>query len=825
MNFSQEYNFINSKNIPSQKSNPYLLSNKENISNNSIPMYLSSESNIQKQKRETNPHNDVKKNLNLDISSYNNNSIDPKKKSETNFHRYSSFSYNTSLSNNTIGINDKNKKTLILDLDETLVHSAFTPFSRKSDLTLTINLDGEDRQLYVLKRPFVDEFLNELSFLYEIIIFTASISEYADPLLDLLDKKKCIKHRLFREHCTYDNGIYIKDLKIFDRKINNMIIIDNNPLSYDNNVSNGIPILSWYEDSNDNELLKLIPILKYMSNDDVYDVRNIINKIVDRNKNEIDYNAINKIINENGGDKYNKNKNNNNYLLTKNEYSRINKSEEPRPKIINNNDVKIERKKNNYTSTQNQIMPLKHNFGNKYQNENLSINILNSKYNIHNVYNYNFDQKSNINVDKKDPYGTRKSIFAPEEYNTSYKNKVSNFPFNRNTCTLNSIEERKVGNYGKTINPQSNKNIYLFNKYSKNTYSNKNQLERSLSSKKEEKKINQNNISDIDNKTTVKVIRTHSLVQLTKKALHLKDAKEDNKNNENVPVPKTIYRNKYFNEENCNIYNNYINGNKYLSSIKSDKTLFKNNNQKKYFRNYIHEYKDIENIDNYKISDFYSQIISLKQENSINQKYNNKAFNNNFINSEKDILIKRINNEKNKNFFGRNLLNERKNYENKYISNYSKINKDNYFNMIKKSLEQNKENLNPKIFNNSNVNYPKNKNNVKIYNNKRFDLLNDYKNKDIKNAIINHKSVSYLNNDSEENKLINLKQSNKNKNERFINNLIRSSSFVKSNISLNKIMNNFSIINDSNKENERNNINNKYVENLNYRYDINLIDI
>ena len=825
MNFSQEYNFINSKNIPSQKSNPYLLSNKENISNNSIPIYLSSESNIQKQKRETNPHYDVKKNLNVDISSYNNNSIDLKKKSETNFHRYSSFSYNTSLSNNTIDINDKNKKTLILDLDETLVHSAFTPFSRKSDLTLTINLDGEDRQLYVLKRPFVDEFLNELSFLYEIIIFTASISEYADPLLDLLDKKKCIKHRLFREHCTYDNGIYIKDLKIFDRKINNMIIIDNNPLSYDNNVSNGIPILSWYEDSNDNELLKLIPILKYMSNDDVYDVRNIINKIVDRNKNEIDYNAINKIINENGGDKYNKNKNNNNYLLTKNEYSRINKSEEPRPKIINNNDVKIERKKNNYTSTQNQIMPLKHNFGNKYQNENLSINILNSKYNIHNVYNYNFDQKSNINVDKKDPYGTRKSIFAPEEYNTSYKNKVSNFPFNRNMCTLNSIEERKVGNYGKTINPQSNKNIYLFNKYSKNTYSNKNQLERSLSSKKEEKKINQNNISDIDNKTTVKVIRTHSLVELTKKALHLKDAKEDNKNNENVPVPKTIYRNKYFNEENCNIYNNYINGNKYLSSIKSDKTLFKNNNQKKYFRNYIHEYKDIENIDNYKISDFYSQIISLKQENSINQKYNNKAFNNNFINSEKDILIKRINNEKNKNIFGRNLLNERKNYENKYISNYSKINKDNYFNMIKKSLEQNKENLNPKIFNNSNVNYPKNKNNVKIYNNKRFDLLNDYKNKDIKNAIINHKSVSYLNNDSEENKLINLKQSNKNKNERFINNLIRSSSFVKSNISLNKIMNNFSIINDSNKENERNNINNKYVENLNYRYDINLIDI
>ena len=96
---------------------------------------------------------------------------------------------------------------------------------------LTINFDGENRLLYVLKRPHVDVFLKELSNLYEIIIFTASISEYANPLLDLLDKQNYIKYRLFREHCTYDNGIYIKDLKILDRKLNNMIIIDNNPLS------------------------------------------------------------------------------------------------------------------------------------------------------------------------------------------------------------------------------------------------------------------------------------------------------------------------------------------------------------------------------------------------------------------------------------------------------------------------------------------------------------------------------------------------------------------------------------------------------------------
>jgi len=815
MNFSHNYHPINSKNIPSQKYNPYLLSNKENINNNLIPIYLPSESNIRKSKRELNLYNDVKKGLNLNINSYNNNSIDPRKDLEQNFHRYSSFSSNNTNTNNTnLGTNGKNKKTLILDLDETLVHSAFSPFSRKSDLTLTINFDGENRLLYVLKRPYVDEFLSELSSLYEIIIFTASISEYANPLLDLLDKKKCIKHRLFREHCTFENGIYIKDLKIFDRKINNMIIIDNNPLSYDNNVSNGIPILSWYEDTNDKELLKLIPILKYMSNNDVYDVRNIINKIVDRNSNNIDYNAINKIMNSNKEEKINTNNENNSYLLTKNDYKRTNKSEEPRLKIINNKDSKKQEEKYDYPSTKSKIMTLKNNFSNKYENE-----ILNSKYNIHNIYHYNFDQKLNINIDKKDPYGTRISIFAPEEYNTSYKNKNYHYPFNRNMYTINSMEEKKDDYFSKTINPQSNNNNYIFNKYNKSTYSNQKHIEESLSSKKEENQINKNNMNNIQNGASMKVTRTHSLVELTKRALHLKEAKEENKNNGNDSVPKTINKNKCFEDENKVIYNNYVNGNKYINNYKSDKTLFKNNNEKKYFRNYINEYNNLEKDDNYKVNNMYSQIISFKQMNSFKKKDDKKIYKSNFINSEKERLLKRLNNEKINNFLGANHLNEGKNYENKYIPNYSKINKDSYLNMIKKSIDKDKANLNVKVFNNSNINCPKNKNNLKAYNNKRYDLLNDYKNKDVKNIIINHKSVSYINN--KENNLVNLKHSNVNKKELYdINSLMRSSSYARLNTSLNKIMNNFTIVNDSNKENERNIINNKYVNNLNYRYDI-----
>ena len=66
------------------------------------------------------------------------------------------------------------RKTLILDLDETLVHSGFKCV-REPDITLEVSMDGQTYFVYVLKRPGVDEFLHRMSLLYEVIIFTASI--------------------------------------------------------------------------------------------------------------------------------------------------------------------------------------------------------------------------------------------------------------------------------------------------------------------------------------------------------------------------------------------------------------------------------------------------------------------------------------------------------------------------------------------------------------------------------------------------------------------------------------------------------------------------
>ena len=185
------------------------------------------------------------------------------------------------------------KKTLVLDLDETLVHSGFIPFDYPSDVIIKIELDNEIHDIHVLVRPGVKEFLEKMAKKFELVIFTASLSKYADPLLDIIDKQGFCPFRLFREHCTLINTSFVKDLKRLGRDLKDIIIVDNSPISYALNPDNGLPILSWFDDKDDRELYHLTPILEFLA--DVPDVREYIKKIVV--DNEIAYSKASYIIN------------------------------------------------------------------------------------------------------------------------------------------------------------------------------------------------------------------------------------------------------------------------------------------------------------------------------------------------------------------------------------------------------------------------------------------------------------------------------------------------------------------------------------------------
>ena len=173
------------------------------------------------------------------------------------------------------------QKTLILDLDETLVHSSFTPFE-KNDIVLNVDFEGVMYNIYVLVRPDAELFIKSVAKFFEVVIFTASISKYASPLLDILDKEKNIKYRLYRDHCTFINGIYIKDLKKCNRNLKDLIIVDNSPIAYTFDSDNGLPIKTWIEDPDDKELMKLVPILEFLSK--TKDVRKFIDQFVYNNK-------------------------------------------------------------------------------------------------------------------------------------------------------------------------------------------------------------------------------------------------------------------------------------------------------------------------------------------------------------------------------------------------------------------------------------------------------------------------------------------------------------------------------------------------------------
>lgn len=220
------------------------------------------------------------------------------------------------------------QKTLILDLDETLIHSIAKGGRMSSGHMVEVKLntpvlspvtqvtpDGRPASppiitpqhpilYYVHKRPHCDEFLRKVSKWYKVVIFTASVQEYADPVIDWLEQeRKYFAGRYYRQHCTFRNGSYIKDLSSIEPDLSRVMILDNSPVSYVfhegicsisssetrttqfkwiqkiyadrfSHTDNAIPIEGWINDPTDNDLLHLVPLLEALQY--VTDVRALL---------------------------------------------------------------------------------------------------------------------------------------------------------------------------------------------------------------------------------------------------------------------------------------------------------------------------------------------------------------------------------------------------------------------------------------------------------------------------------------------------------------------------------------------------------------------
>ena len=147
--------------------------------------------------------------------------------------------------------NKSNKPyTLVLDLDETLIHFKSNPNNESS---------GK-----IMIRPYLYDFLKRIKKDFELIIFTAATQDYADPIINAIEKdEKYFDYRLYRIHTTIIDNDFVKDLSKLGRDLNKTIIVDNMKQNYKNQPNNGITIRPfWGKDVEDSALVDLLDILQ-----------------------------------------------------------------------------------------------------------------------------------------------------------------------------------------------------------------------------------------------------------------------------------------------------------------------------------------------------------------------------------------------------------------------------------------------------------------------------------------------------------------------------------------------------------------------------------
>ena len=205
-------------------------------------------------------------------------------------------------------ISKEKNYTLILDMDETLIHYFYSKvetggepkygyFSSDEEYGLFNNylLNNNENQngninnlnnqylkigMFLL-RPYAKQFLHELNKYYEIAIFTTGTKEYCDRILQLLDlDNNLVKYRLYKHHIALNYGnVNVKDLSLLGRDLSKTIIVDNLEENFRLQPDNGLPIITWKGDINDFSLKYLTTILKNIVINKVQDVRKIVKKI------------------------------------------------------------------------------------------------------------------------------------------------------------------------------------------------------------------------------------------------------------------------------------------------------------------------------------------------------------------------------------------------------------------------------------------------------------------------------------------------------------------------------------------------------------------
>lgn len=160
-----------------------------------------------------------------------------------------------------------NNPLLILDLDETLIYSSYSKEDIQSPYDFMI-----DNTYYVKKRPYVEDFLQEVRKHFDLAVWTAATRDYAQIIVHELFEKQNIPLKFFhsRERCVerdntrsmYDSYVtkyYIKDLKKIKKhfQLDKVLFVDDLTVSLQRNYGNLVKIPPFQGEIEDNHLLLL----------------------------------------------------------------------------------------------------------------------------------------------------------------------------------------------------------------------------------------------------------------------------------------------------------------------------------------------------------------------------------------------------------------------------------------------------------------------------------------------------------------------------------------------------------------------------------------
>lgn len=148
---------------------------------------------------------------------------------------------------------------MVFDLDDTLTH--VSEHTQDADAFIPVKTNsGENKILGVHYRPFLKDSLTKLKQAgCELVVWATGQAEYNNKIVNTIDPDNALfDARLFNEHCYVSpRGLYIKDLRMVSRDLENTIIVDDHAYSFGFQVDNGVLILPFKGESTDTELLTL----------------------------------------------------------------------------------------------------------------------------------------------------------------------------------------------------------------------------------------------------------------------------------------------------------------------------------------------------------------------------------------------------------------------------------------------------------------------------------------------------------------------------------------------------------------------------------------